>query len=187
MITWGTRTRKMSKEDHINKITDKLNELGENGRYRLMEKIVDDVRDILACEKLDLKESWKKYMGEIRFTRTDPNLETPPEEKLQENLFNWCLGEKEAWSNLWQTDTELWRLSIRKKLEYFEVTQGTVGVAVDFHTLIMAWNSSFVYDSFAYALFMSRIGYKWPNNGDNKMIKKLYAWKWGNMIKSHAT
>ncbi|KAA1093490.1 hypothetical protein PGTUg99_022503 [Puccinia graminis f. sp. tritici] len=39
MITWGTRTRKMSKEDHIDKITDKLNELGKNGRYRLMEKI----------------------------------------------------------------------------------------------------------------------------------------------------
>ncbi|KAA1093486.1 hypothetical protein PGTUg99_021998 [Puccinia graminis f. sp. tritici] len=150
---------------------------GEIGRERILHMTVTNLEEILNGEKLDLEESWRRYMIDHRFTEKEFNLHDAPQaENLRDTIYNWCLGENKAWSTLRSTDIEAWRLSKLKELKNFKFTKDTVWVAVDFHTFTMAWNSSFTYDAFAYALVISRSGYNWPDQKSNQLMEKIQKW-----------
>ncbi|KAH9441221.1 hypothetical protein MJO29_015595 [Puccinia striiformis f. sp. tritici] len=172
-----SKSRKKPKESHINTITQSLNDLGQHGRDRLLDKIVNDWDSIFGRGRIEFEGSWKKYMVDSRFTKTGTDFpETPEEEQLRGTLHNLCNEANNAWAKLRRVDLEALMLHARNELGYLKVTNDTVRVAVDFYTFILAWRSSLMNDSFAYALAISRSGYKWPDHRDDPLIKKISSW-----------
>ncbi|KAA1099616.1 hypothetical protein PGT21_014828 [Puccinia graminis f. sp. tritici] len=139
--------------------------------------IVLDLSSVVRCGRIDLEETWEKYMVTGRFTRTSTESEFPKAssqaKELYDLLHKWCDGSVIGWSRI-QNDWEGWARSMCKNKEIYslDVNQETVSLAIDFHTFTMAWKSSLVYDSIAYALVHFKIMSDWPKGG-NMLVERL--------------
>ncbi|EFP81938.1 uncharacterized protein PGTG_08187 [Puccinia graminis f. sp. tritici CRL 75-36-700-3] len=114
--------------------------------------IVKDLAKVVRGGRIQLDESWEKYMVASRFSRTSTDSKfakaSLQEKKVRQLLHSWCNGSVIGWSRL-SSDPKGWEISVikSKELQTLKVNQETVSLAIDFHTFSMAWRSSFVYDS----------------------------------------
>ncbi|KAA1095278.1 hypothetical protein PGT21_014790 [Puccinia graminis f. sp. tritici] len=175
-VDWGPRSDTPKKKHHVDKITQVLQEI-DDGSSRLSTMIVKDLANVVRGGRIQLDESWEKYMVASRFSRTSTDSKfakaSLQEKKVRQLLHSWCNGSVIGWSRL-SSDPKGWEISVikSKELQTLKVNQETVSLAIDFHTFSMAWRSSFVYDSIAYALAHFKIVSAWPRVS-NKLIDKL--------------